>query len=254
MRQEGSLLMRPQIILRIDLTSGKTWTEEVPLAVSNQFIGSRGVNAYYAYQLIKPGIDPLGQENILMFGTGLLTGTTAPCSGRSSVTSKSPVTGYYVKTNAGGHWGAEVKFAGYDYVLVTGASPRPVYVWIHDDHVELRDASGLWGKDTKQTNLLIKQDIGDEDAQIAAIGPAGENKVMCACINFSVHHAAGRAGTGAVMGAKNLKAIAVRGTGGVTVSDPQAFYQVSQRVRRELAADNGTITLALWGTSGSLPA
>jgi aldehyde:ferredoxin oxidoreductase len=246
--------MRPQQILHIDLTAGKTWVEPVPEAVAADFIGSRGVNAYYIYKLIKPGIDPLGPDNVMMFGTGLLTGTTAPCSGRTSVTCKSPVTNFYVKTNAGGHWGAELKFAGYDFVMVTGAAPKPVYVWIQDDKVELRDAGKMWGADTKQANLLIKEDVGDEDIQVAVIGPAGENKVMCACINFSVHHAAGRAGAGAVMGSKNLKAIAVRGTGGVPVSDPKAFYEISQRVRKELAADNGTVTLALWGTSGSLPA
>jgi aldehyde:ferredoxin oxidoreductase len=245
--------MKPLRVLHVDLTSGRTAAEDVPAEVAAQFLGSRGVNAYYAYQLIRPGIDPLGPDNVLVFGTGALTGTSAPCSGRTSVTCKSPVTNLYNKTNGGGHWGAELKYAGFDHLIVTGVAPRPVYLWIDDGRAEIRDARGLWGLDTKASNQWLKQAHGD-DLQVALIGPAGENLVMCACINFSLHHAAGRAGAGAVMGAKQLKAIAVRGTGAVRVADPAAFYEVSQRTRRELAADNGTITLARWGTSGSIHA
>jgi aldehyde:ferredoxin oxidoreductase len=246
--------MRPQRILCIDLDASSTRAEMVPKEIASNFMGGRGVSAYYLYKLVSAGIDPLGPESLLIFGTGLLTGTSAPSSGRTSVTCKSPVTNLYNKTSVGGHWGAELKYAGYDYIVITGVATRPVYLWIADDKVEIRDAQRIWGADTRETNRLIKEDVGDQDIQVAAIGPAGENKVMCASIGFSVHHAAGRAGAGAVMGSKNLKAIAVRGTGGIRVAEPQAFYQLSQQVRRDLASDSGTATLALWGTSGSIAA
>jgi aldehyde:ferredoxin oxidoreductase len=246
--------MRQQKILLVDLSTGQISTELVPRDVESMFIGSRSVNAYYVYKMIKPGTDPLGPENVLMFGTGALTGTTAPCSGRTSVTCKSPVTGFYTKASGGGHWGAELKFAGYDYVLCTGRADHPVYLWVDNDKVELKDARAHWGQEIIETTYSIREELGNDDVQIASIGPAGENGVMAACVNFSVHHAAARGGVGTVMGAKNLKAIAVRGTGSISVDNPQAFYEASQRIRRELAADNGTVTLAVWGTAGSLPA
>lgn len=243
----------PQRILRVDLSTGKAATELLPKEVEAQFVGSRGVNVYYVYGMTKPGIDPLGPDNVMMLGTGALTGTIAPCSGRTSVTCKSPVTNLYVKSNGGGHWGAELKFAGYDYVMLTGAAPKPVYIWIDDDKVEIRDAREMWGTDTKEGNRLIKEDVGDDDIQVAMIGPAGENKVMCGCVNFSLHHAAGRSGPGAVIGSKNLKAIAVRGSGSVSVADPHGFYQLSQQVRGELAAGPEGAALAQYGTSGMVP-
>ncbi len=246
--------MRQPIVLHVDLSHGTLRSELVPKQIMAHFLGGRGVNAYYAYKMIKPGIDPLGPENVMIFGPGTLTGTTAPCSGRTSVTCKSPVTNLYNKTNSGGHWGAELKYAGYDYIIITGASSQPVYLWIDNEKIEIRDARGIWGSDIKRTNQLIRENLGDEEIQVATIGPAGENRVMCGYINFSWHHAAGRAGAGAVMGSKNLKAIAVRGTGGINVADPINFVNISQKVRQELATDSGTKTLAQWGTSGSIPA
>ena len=245
--------MRQPIVLHVDLSHGTLRSELVPKQVTTQFLGGRGVNAYYAYKMIKPGIDPLGPENVLIVGPGTLTGTTAPCSGRTSVTCKSPVTNLYNKTNSGGHWGAELKYAGYDYIIIAGVSSHPVYLWIDNGKMEIRDAREIWGSDIKRTNQLIREDLGDEEIQVATIGPAGENRVMCGYINFSWHHAAGRAGAGAVMGSKNLKAIAVRGTGGIKVADPINFINISNKVRQELANDSGTKTLAQWGTSGSLP-
>jgi aldehyde:ferredoxin oxidoreductase len=147
-----------------------------------------------------------------------------------------------------------LSYAGWNYLMISGASAKPAYLWIDDDQVELRDADALWGKGTRAAESLIKEELGDEDIQVAVIGPAGEQRCRFACIMFSRYHAAGRAGAGAVMGSKNLKAIAVRGTRGVRVAQPEEFFELTGRVRRELMLDSGTQTLSAYGTSGSTPA
>jgi aldehyde:ferredoxin oxidoreductase len=212
------------------------------------------VAAKLLYQRLQPGIDPLGPENILIFAPGTLTGTSAPCSGRASVVTKGPATGLYLKSNVGGHWGAELRFAGWNYLVVHGQAAEPVYLWIDDDHVEVREASALWGKGTRATEDAIKQELNDPDIQVACIGPAGENQVLFACIMVSRYHAAGRGGTGAVMGSKNLKAIAVRGTGGVEVSNPRAYFELTNQVRHAVTLEAGSDSLTDYGTSGSTPA
>jgi len=241
-----------QRILNLDLTSGRTWVEEVPRQELLRFLGGRGIAAKILYRRVKAGIDPLGPENVLIFSTGTLTGTNAPSSGRSSVTCKGPATGLYLKVSVGGHLGAELKYAGYDYILFSGASERPVYLWIDDGQVEIRDASHLWGKGTRETDSLIKEEVGDEEVQTAVIGPGGENKVLFACIMVSLYNSASRGGVGAVMGSKNLKAIAVRGHGGLRVAEGEAYFDLATRMRQELAKDAGTESLYKWGTSGSL--
>jgi aldehyde:ferredoxin oxidoreductase len=240
--------------LFVDLSSGSVATEIVPKDITDKLIGGRGVGAYYLYKLVKPGIDPLGPDNVIILSAGALAGTTAPCSGRTTLTCKSPVTNLYLKSSAGGHWSGELRYAGYEYLIITGTSPKPVYIWIDDDKVEIRDARHIWGSDTRETNRLIKEELGDPEIQIALIGPAGENKVSCASVNFSHHSMAGRGGTGAVMGSKNLKAIAVRGHGSVSVANPQAYYDLTQQVRRELYADPPAVELSMYGTSGMMPA
>jgi aldehyde:ferredoxin oxidoreductase len=243
-----------QTILHVDLTNGKTSTEPVPLADVLKYGGGRGVSAKLLYERLEPGIDPLGPDNLMIFAPGTLAGTSAPCSGRTSVTCKGPATNLYLKTSMGGHWGAMFRYAGWNYLMVSGTADRPTYLWIDDDHVELRDAGMLWGQGTRATESAIKQDLRDEDIQVAVIGPAGENGCLFACIMGSRYHAAGRGGAGAVMGAKNLKAIAVRGTRGVRVARPQAFFELTGQVRSELMQDSGTQTQSAYGTSGSLPA
>jgi aldehyde:ferredoxin oxidoreductase len=241
-----------QRILNVDLTSGQTWVEDLPREELLRFLGSRGIAAKILYQRVKADIDSLGPENVLIFSTGTLTGTNAPSSGRSSVTCKSPATGLYLKVSGGGHLGAELKYAGYDYIVFSGASERPVYLWIDDGQVEIRDARHLWGKGTRDTDRLIKEEIGDEEIQIAAIGPGGENRVLFACIMVSLYNSASRGGVGAVMGSKNLKAVAVRGHGGLRVAQGEAYFDLATRMRQELAEDAGTESLYKWGTSGSL--
>jgi len=240
-------------ILHIDLAKKKTWVEELPRGLGARFLGARGINAKLLWDLIgKPGIDPFGPENVLIFGAGTLTGTVAPSSGRTTVTCKGPATGLYLKSSMGGHWGAELKFAGYDHVILHESSRLPVYVWIDDNVVEIEDASHLWGLNVKETDEALKRDLGDNEMKVACIGPAGESLVRFAAIMSSVYHAAGRGGAGAVMGSKKVKAIAVRGTRTITVKEPDKFKEVTFAARESLAKDSGAKSLYNYGTSGSM--
>ena len=242
-----------QRILNVDLTSGKIWLEDVDRQDLLRFLGGRGINAKLLYERVPRGTDPLGPENVLIFGPGTLTGTSAPSSGRTSVTCKGPATGLYLKVSVGGHLGAELKLAGYDYLAVHGKADRPVYLWIDDDSVELRDARHLWGLGTREVDRMLREELGDEEIETGLIGPAGENGVLFSCIMFSLYNSASRGGVGAVMGSKNLKAIAARGTGGLRAANADEFFELAVRTRRELSEDAGSNTLHRWGTSGSLP-
>jgi aldehyde:ferredoxin oxidoreductase len=240
-------------ILHVDLSKAKIWTESVPEEWIHKFIGSRGVNAKILWDTMGSGIDPLGPENTLIFGTGTLSGTFAPTSGRTTVTCKSPTTHLYLKTNVGGHWGTELKFAGYDYLVVHGAATTPVYLWIDDGKVEIRDARHLWGKDVRETTSLLHEETGDPATQVAVIGQGGENLVYFAAIMVSVYNAAARGGAGAVMGSKKLKAVAVRGHGSVKVADGKEFYR-SCHVAIKNSYEDATAKFAhLYGTAGSVP-
>jgi aldehyde:ferredoxin oxidoreductase len=242
-----------QKILNVDLRSESLWVEEVAREDLLLFLGGRGINAKLLYERVPSGIDPLGPDNVLILGPGTLTGTSAPSSGRTSITCKGPATGLYLKVSVGGHLGAELKYAGYDYAIIHGVAKEPVYLWVDDDSVEIRDARHLWGLGTRETDRAIKEELGDEDVEVGVIGPAGENKVLFSCIIFSLYNSASRGGPGAVMGSKNLKAVAVRGTGGLAVAEADEFFELAARTRRELSQDAGTNTLHRWGTSGSLP-
>lgn len=241
-----------QRILYVDLSTGEISSEGVRPETSRKYMGARGVNARLLWELASPGINPLSPENPLIFGTGLLTGTNVPTSGRTSVTCKGYATGRYLKASGGGHWGAELRYAGWDYLVVTGAAPEPVYIWINDDEVEIRPAASFWGQSIKEATWGIRDELGDSGIQVALIGPAGENLVRFADICLSMHHAVGRGGVGAVMGSKNLKAIAVRGTHGVQVHRPQEFFDFAKQVTRELFADTSTPRRAMYGTSAGV--
>lgn len=239
-------------ILHVDLTNKKTWIEPVRKEEVVKYLGGRGISAKLLFDLIKPDTDPLSPENVIIFGTGLLTGTPAPSSGRTTVTCLSPATGLYLKTNGGGYWGGELKYAGYGHVVVHGRSEKPVYIWIDDDRVEIRDAKGVWGKDVREADRIIKEELDDEEIQIASIGPAGENLVKFAAVMFSIYNAAGRGGAGAVMGSKNLKAIAVRGSGSVSAVNPNLYHELVGEAKKSLMSDSGYEGMGLYGTSGSL--
>jgi len=211
-------------ILRVNL-SDYTFTEE-PLSegLIHDFIGGRGFGAKLLYDDLKPAIDPLGENNELIFTAGPLAGTNAQRFSRWLTIFKSPLTGSYFRSTGGGYFAPELKFAGFDALIITGIADRPVYLWIHDGHYELRDASYLWGLNCSDTHALIRNELHDPYIRIACIGPAGENKVKYASI-ISDRRAAGRGGGGAIMGAKGLKAIAVRGHGRVNLAYPEVFSE-----------------------------
>jgi len=198
-------------IARIDLTSAEITIERPSVDFYRRFLGGRGFIVHHLLKELPQGIDPLGPENKLIFALGPVTGHPFVGSGRNSIGSKSPLSGGYGESEAGGFWGAELKKAGYDAVIVQGVSEKPVYLWIHDGKVEIRDAGDLWGLDVADCKNKIQESLGLKKVRTAIIGPAGENRVRYACVLNDVYHAAGRTGMGAVMGSKKLKAIAVKG-------------------------------------------
>jgi aldehyde:ferredoxin oxidoreductase len=239
-------------IVYVDLSARQVRRESLTLDTIGDYIGSRGYNARLLWDMLEPGIDALGPENVLIFGAGPLTGTGVPCSGRTSITCKSPATGFYLKTNTGGAWGGHLKHAGYSHIVLTGRSEKPVYLWLDDDTVELRDATRLWGKDVVETNAIIKEELGDPEIRVACMGPAGENLVSFAAVMTSIYNAAGRGGAGAVMGSKRLKAIAVRGTKVIGVADPEAFSKHVRDSWKALRADSGVARSHQYGSSGGI--
>jgi aldehyde:ferredoxin oxidoreductase len=239
-------------MLHVDLSSGKIWTEDIPEEWRKLYIGSRGINARLLWDYCKdPSITWDDPRNIIIYAPGAVTGTTAPASGRTSVTTVGCTTGLYLKSNTGGHWGAELKFAGYDHLIVHGQSKKPVYIHIEDDLVEILDASELWGKDIVETDAWLKAKHGEESRGLY-IGPAGEKLVRAASIMCSLYHAAGRGGGAAVMSKKKLKAISVKGTKPVRVKDPKKFAEVAEEMRENLRKDSGAVSMHLYGTAGSV--
>ncbi|MGA1064186.1 MAG: aldehyde ferredoxin oxidoreductase family protein, partial [Burkholderiaceae bacterium] len=223
-------------ILRVNLTKGTVTNEPLNMAWAAQYLGSRGLASKYLSEEVDPKVDPLSAENRIIWATGPLTGTMASTGGRYVVVTKGPLTGAIACSNSGGYWGAELKMAGWDMVIFEGKSPKPVYLSIEDDKVELRDAAHLWGKSVWETETLIKKDHQDPLTRISSIGLAGENQVLFAAVVNDLHRAAGRSGVGAVMGSKNLKAIAVRGTKGVgNIHNPKEFMRVTTEKKKILA-------------------
>ncbi|MFC1912583.1 aldehyde ferredoxin oxidoreductase family protein [Chloroflexota bacterium] len=218
-------------ILRVDLSKGKI-SREPTAPYAADFLGGRGINIKILYDEVPPEVAPLDPANRLIFGVGPLCGTPVPAS-RVEVTAKSPETGFLGASNFGGFFGPELKYAGYDNIVITGKSDKPVYLWIYNDEVEIRDAGHLWGKDTYQTQDIIRSELGP-DFKIACIGQAGENLVHFATIQAELKHGSGRTGMGAVMGSKNLKAIVVRGTKGVSLADPEKYLTIAGEVERKL--------------------
>jgi aldehyde:ferredoxin oxidoreductase len=213
----------------IDLTSRKVEVTKTDPELVRIFMGGAGFGIKLLYDNVKPGIDPLGSDNILVFAPGPLTGTVAPCTSRITVTGRSPLTGAVGMATSGGIFPAEMKRAGFDSIIIQGESPEPVYLVLENGQVEFRSAKGIWGTNTTDCQLFIKEDLHNHNFRIACIGQAGENRSLIACI-INERRAIGRKGLGAVMGAKRLKAIAIRGDGDIKVADPERF----QAARREL--------------------
>jgi aldehyde:ferredoxin oxidoreductase len=218
-------------VCRVNLTSLEIKIEPTENYLE-RFVGGRGVGQSILFNELTPSIKALDPENIIVFGTGPLTGTLAPISGRLEIDSKNFVTGGVGSSNVGGHFGSELKYAGFDFIIIQGRATKPVYLWLSDEKVEIKDASMLWGKTTWETEDILTEN--DRRIRVLCIGPAGENKVKSACIIINKKHAAGRCGFGAIMGSKNLKAIAVRGTGSVKVSNPKKFFEALDKVLKQV--------------------
>ena len=248
-------------ILRVDLTTGKVEVEQPSEHFFRTYFGGWGLIAHYLLQELEPGTDPLGPDNLLIFATGVTTGAPVGGSGRSAVGARSPLTGGFGEGDVGGFWGAELKRAGWDAIIVTGRAEKPVYLWIKDDQVEIRDGSHLWGKKTAEVEEILKSELEDKRIRVTQCGVAGENLARYSCVISDVNRAAGRTGLGAVMGSKNLKAVVVRGTGRAELADRDKVRQVADWLRdnfketwalglHENGTDNGLLYL---DGAGGLP-
>jgi aldehyde:ferredoxin oxidoreductase len=225
-------------VLRVDLSNGTCKSEPLNMEWAQQYLGQRGLATKYFVSEVDPKVDPLSPANKLIMTTGPLTGTPASTGGRYSVVTKGALTGAIACSNSGGYFGAELKFAGWDMIIFEGKSPKPVYLSIENDKAELKDAAHLWGTTTWHTEETIKKTHQDPQIRVCSIGRAGENGVLYACIVNDLHRAAGRSGVGTVMGSKNLKAVAVRGTtGAANIKDPKAFMAATVAGKKVLAAN-----------------
>ncbi len=236
-------------VLRVDLTQREVRIEPLNMTWAQEFLGERGLATKYLWETMDPKADPMGPCNVLIFATGPLTGTMSSTSGRYAVVTKGPLTGAIACSNSGGKFGAELKFAGYDLLIVEGRSAQPVYLHIVDDEVTIRPADEIWGKTVWETEAWLKGRHQDPRLKVASIGIAGERGVRFACIVNDLHRAAGRSGVGAVMGSKNLKAVTVHGTRGVRVDDPKRFMQVVRECHEVLAESKSRQGLTRYGTN-----
>ena len=236
--------------LRVDLSARTIEEHEITLEMARTFLGGNGFGVKILWDEVSPSIDALSLENVLVIATGPLVGTAWPTSGRMEAISKSPLTGIYGDSNCGGYFGPELKFAGYDMLVITGAADSPVTLWIDNGNVSLEDASGLWGLDTIETEAAIRKQKGDERIKVACIGPAGENGVRYAAIQVTPNRSLARSGMGTVMGSKKLKAIAVRGNRKVPIAHPAEFTRLSRAMHARIKANEFFPALARYGTSG----
>ena len=238
-------------LLRVDLSKKELRTDSSE-PYYDQFLGGKGINAKVLWDEVKPETKPFDPENRLVFGTGPLVGTLAPTGCKCSISAKSPLTGRYGDSNIGGFWAAELKYAGYDQIILSGISDQPVYLFINDGRAELRDARHLWGKDAGETTKILKKELSletkDNEVKVLTIGPAGENRVACASIVGWPSGCASRTGMGAVMGSKKLKAIAVRGAGDIPIAEPKEFIRLCSQLTEGMRA----LTAIIQDTAGEI--
>jgi len=238
-------------LLFVDLTKGTLEEKTLSEEMAKDFVGGYGIGARILYDMMKPGVDPLSPDNILGFISGPLNGSGAFFGGRYTVVCKSPVTGEWNDANSGGFFGPELKRAGYDGVFVSGAATKPVYLFIKDGKAEMRDAKAIWGKDCTDALQALVEETGEKDMRAALIGPAGEKQSPMACVINDRHRAAGRGGCGAVMGSKNLKAVAVRGTGKIPVANPEQVKKINSAVLEWMKNGPTAEQVKLWGSYGT---
>jgi aldehyde:ferredoxin oxidoreductase len=244
-------------IAYIDLSTGKIDIKPIPLAVRRKFLGGRGLDAYLLYNHTEKGIDPLGPKNTIMVSGGVLTATMASATAITHVMAKSPLAGMIGSANMGGFFAPELAWAGFHHLVIKGKAEKPVYLWINNGKIEIRDARGLWGKTVTETQWAIREELGDEDIKSLVIGPAGENKVRFANVMTGIKNSGGRTGMGAVMGSKNLKAIAARGTMDIKIAHPKEALEYNKRFIDQITSakvnqTQGTLgTPFIWGATNS---
>ena len=221
--------------IEIDLTEGRIDKKENDPNLNETLLGGRGIGSKILWDRVSPETDPFSSDNLLIFGTGALTGTLAPSANRTVLTTRSPQTNFQTFSSMGGHWGAELKHAGYNTIVISGKSSKPVYLWINNERVEIREASHLWGKDVRETQKIIQGELKTKLVQILCIGQAGENKVSVSSIEHDTGGSFSRAGVGAIMGDKKLKAIAVYGTKDLNIAKPSEFIELCKKILRKSA-------------------
>jgi aldehyde:ferredoxin oxidoreductase len=241
----------------IDLSTGKIDIKPIPLAVRRKFLGGRGLDAYLLYNHTEKGIDPLGPKNTIMVSGGILTATMASATARTHVMAKSPLGGLLGSANMGGFFAPELAWAGFHHLVIKGKAEKPVYLWIHNGEIEIRDARNIWGRTVTDTQWAIREELGDEDIKSLVIGPAGENLVRIANVMTGIKNSGGRTGMGAVMGSKNLKAIAARGTMDIKIAHPKEALDYNKRFIDQITSakvnqTQGTLgTPFIWGATNS---
>lgn len=249
-------------ILRVNLTTGKIWAESPGEAFFRKYLGGSGVVSYYLWKLLKPRVEPLSPDNVLVIAPGVVTGAAASGQGRNSVGAKSPLTGAWASAEAGGYFGYELKRAGVDAIVFEGKAAAPVYLWVHDGKAELRQAKHLWGMTVGDAEDALRQELGNPRVKTCLIGPAGENLVRYACVVNDRNRFAGRGGLGAVMGSKNLKAVATvapHGTGLMSIYDMKEVTAVQRWIGSNLDTvknyyEHGTMGgLMTLNVTGGLP-
>lgn len=247
-------------ILRADLSQGTLTTEQPPEEFYRTYFGGSGFVAYFLLQEVKPGTDPFSPDNRLVFASGPITGSPVGGCGRHDVGAKSPLTGGFGDSQSGGYWGSELKFAGFDAIVIQGRAEKPAYLLIQDGKAELKDAAHLWGRTTGEVQKQLREELGEPGLRVAQIGPAGEKLVRYACIINDLHDASGRTGLGAVMGSKNLKAIAVRGHNRPPLAEPETVSTLGRWLRDNVMSlakplyDAGTARLVMGlNKTGGLP-
>ncbi len=235
-------------IAYIDLSEGKIESKPIPLEIRKKYLGGRGLDAYLLYNHAPKGCDPLGPDNPLLISGGILTATCASATARTHIMAKSPLTGLLGSANMGGFFAPELAWAGFHHLVITGKAKKPVYIWIHNGVIEIRDASHLWGKTTTESQWAIREELGDDEIKSAVIGQAGENLVRYANVMTGIKNAAGRTGMGCVMGSKNLKAVAVRGTMDIKIAHPVEALEYNKRFIDQITSAKVNKTQGALGT------
>jgi aldehyde:ferredoxin oxidoreductase len=244
-------------IAYIDLTTGDIRIEPIPLEARKKFLGGRGLDAYLLYNHTKKGCDPLGPDNTLIISGGILTATCASATARTHVMAKSPLTGLLGSANMGGFFAPELAWAGFHHLVIKGKAKHPVYLYVHNGNIEIREARGIWGRSATDAQWAIREDLGDQEVKSCVCGPAGENLVRFACVMTGIKNSAGRTGMGCVMGSKNLKAVAARGTMDIKIARPAEALEYNKRfidqiVSAKVNQTQGTLgTPFIWGATNS---